>query len=272
MIDQVLQSKNLIIFIITMLLLSLFSNEIGFRLGRRNNDSADEATRNHVNSFAVAMIGMLSLIIGFTYSMAGERFNNRKELIVNEANAIGTAYLRSKLIPSPEKEIIGETLRQYADARIEVNTLSENNQDLTQATARTKALQEKIWAAVISLSDKGEKIVLVSSLTQSLNPLFDLQEKAIAARIYRVPSVILLLLFLETIISLGIVGYGCGLSGKRLLIPILIMIVFILISIYVIVDLDRPTRGFIKASQQSLLNVKKDIDMDLTALSKSKLR
>ena len=266
MIDQIIQNKNLIIFIFTMLFLSLLSNEIGFRLGYRKKDSADEKTRSHVNSFAVAMLGMLSLIIGFTYSMAGERFSNRKELIVDEANAIGTSYLRSKLIPSPEKEMIGETLRQYADARIEVNTLSENNQDLTQATARTKALQEKIWASIINLSDKGDRLVLVSSLTQSLNPLFDLQEKAIAARIYRVPPIILLLLFFETIISLGIVGYGCGLSGNRLFLPILIMIVFILISIYVIVDLDRPTRGFIKASHQSLLNVKNDIDMDLSRI------
>jgi len=103
----------LIVTIVIALFLSAI--EIGFRLGRRGKAKGNEPTRSQVNVLQAASLGLLALLLGFTFSMALTRFDTRKQLVLDEANAIGTTFLRAQLLPDPARKEVSDLLRRYVD-------------------------------------------------------------------------------------------------------------------------------------------------------------
>ena len=101
------------------LVLMLACSEAGFRVGLRARGSVDEAMRSRITIFEGAMLGVLGLLMAFTMSMGAARFDARRQLVVEEANAIGTTWLRSKVMPEPESTEFAAVLRQYVDARVQ---------------------------------------------------------------------------------------------------------------------------------------------------------
>ncbi len=229
-------------------------NEMGFRVGRFHQDYDDAEVKALTGSVQASVLGLLALLLGFTFSMSMQRFDNRSMALIDEANAIGTAMLRVELLPDIYKAEAAEQLKHYIDLRIAIGQL-----DLTKQTQRQRyndeitEVQKKLWSLAILATNEDPRPVTTGAFVKSLNDVIDSQGKRNALLQMHVPEVVLFLLFLVFISSGGILGYSAGLSGKRVFIPIVMISFLITLIVFIIIDLDRPKRGLIQVNQ-SVMN------------------
>ena len=191
--------------------------------------------------------------------MAMSRFDVRKQLVLDEANAIGTTYLRAQLFPDPHRQEVSNLLRRYVDVRLEFFEGGNNQKKLKEAKNKTDQLQNQLWSFVTAWGKEEPRSIPMGLFLQSLNDVIDLHAKRVTAMENHVPEIILVLLYFVAMAAIGLLGYGCGVGGSRnhlinILVPIIIAAV-----ILVIIDLDRPRRGLIKVSQQSMLDLRRSL-------------
>lgn len=229
--------------------------EIGFRLGRRSQ-SMDEHSRSQIAAVQGAILGMLALLLGFTFAMSMSRFETRKQLVLEEANAIGTTFLRTQMLPEPQRQEISDLLRRYVEARIQFYQSGIDLKRLRQANLFTEQLHKQLWSRAAALGATDPRAVMTGLFLQSLNEVIDLHAKRLTALENRVPGIIFVLLYFVALTATGLIGYGCGLAGRRNFFVTLVAAGLIAAVILVIIDLDRPRRGFIQVSQQRLIELR----------------
>jgi hypothetical protein len=238
------------------LALFIIATEIGFRRGRAIRDDLEDATRSQLSTLQGAVIGLLALLLAFSFAMAEGRFDARQSLVVEEANAIGTAYLRSQLLPEPYRDEIKNSLRGYLSDRIEYVAAGVDSVKVQQALALTYSEQNTLWTEAVGAVQMNLNSPIYAFFMSSLNDVFDVATKRDAARRNHVPEIVLLLLFAVSAVAMGLVGFGTGVGGRRhtvLTMPIAILIALV---IMVIMDLDRPRRGLIEVNQQSMISLR----------------
>jgi hypothetical protein len=251
-------SEWLIAFV--MLVLLLLATEVGFRVGFRTRRGVDESARSQVGTIAGAIIGLLALLLGFTFAMALSRFDLRKRLVLEESNAIGTTYLRSRLLPEPMKTEVRGLLRSYVETRLDFYRAGQDEEQLRKALERTGELQEKLWAQAVAAVEKDDSETTTGYFLTSLNEVIDLHSARLAATENHVPEIVLLLLFTLAAVATATVAYGCGLGGHRHLFATTMVPILIVLVVTVIIDLDRPRRGFIRVSQESMTRLRDDLN------------
>lgn len=255
---EILYNQSSILIAIVLFLLIVVANEVGFRVGLRIQKKTDQELRSQTNAIQAGILGLLALLLGFTFSMSLQRYDNRSQAVINEANAIGTAILRTELLPEPFQTEEKQLLQKYIDLRIEVGAI-----DLTEKDVRAKfneqsgILQNQIWAKAVAATDVDPRPVTTGLFISSLNDMIDSQGKRNALLQMHVPEVVLMLLFAVFITSGAILGYASGLGGKRPIVATILMSLLIVLIVFIIIDLDRPKRGLIQVSQQSILELKK---------------
>jgi hypothetical protein len=236
------------------------AHEIAFRIARGALSSLDDAGRSQLATLQASILGMVALLLGFTFGMAASRYDLRKQVFLDEANAVGTAYLRSKLLPEPEREEAGALFRGYVDARLEF--YGSNAEQSQTAEQRGKRIQQSLWTHALEASTNSASPVSVGLFVLALNNVIDLDEKVIVALENHVPNTILIVLGFGTLS--GAVATGCG-SGvcRRRMAPGTLVLPFLLASVIaIIVDLDRPQHGFIRVGQQSMLRLRESLGDD----------
>jgi len=169
--------------------------EVAFRLGLRMRVRTDEANRTHVNALQAALLGLLALLLGFTFAMAVSRFDTRKSLVLAEANAIGTVGLRASLLPPAERLPFLSDLRDYVDARLMFYDAGTDKQRIDASISRTTKIQNQLWTIAAAAAAGESNSIPFGLLLQSLNELFDLAEQRQVALENRVPESVLYLLF-----------------------------------------------------------------------------
>ncbi len=246
------------ILIVTILFVAiLLAYEISFRLGRRYQRNTDHEVKSQTSVIQAGILGLLALLLGFTFNMALQRFDNRSHAVIKEANTIGTALLRTKLLPEPYDSETYELLRQYIDKRIEVSRV-----DLTKMDERhlinveTELIQEKIWDITIKAVEMDPRPATTGHFISALNAVIDARGERNAIQQRYVPEVILFLLFVVFIIGGALMGYTSGLGLKRAYIPTVMFTLLIVLVVFIIIDLDRPKRGIIQVKQDSLIELK----------------
>jgi hypothetical protein len=228
--------------------------ELARRYGRRDHDRFG-ATEEDTASLSGASLGLLALLLAFTYSVASNHYDLRKQLVLKEANEIGTAFLRADLSPAPQRAELRELLRSYADLRV---GFSDSGLDPVRHAAmlrETDRLHAAIWSAAKRSVEGRAPTPVDALLLQSLNGVIDVHSERLRAQRDHVPEVVILLLIAVAIASVAMLGYAAGRKGDRrqwlrALLPVLIVGVITLI-----IDLDRPRSGLIRVSQQSLLDL-----------------
>ena len=220
--------------------------EIGRRVGTRRVAEETERARVVQNTIETAIYALLGLMIAFTFSAAASRFDTRRTLTVQEANAIGTAYLRLDLLPAAAQAPLREKFRRYTEARIAVYQALPDVQASNQRADRARALQTEIWSeAVAALRDAQAASSLV--VLPALNEMIDITTtRAMIAKTHTPPIVLATLFVLALLCSL-LIGNGLGRErtfgvGIR---TFGFALVFTL-TMYVIFDLDHPRVGFIR--------------------------
>lgn len=236
------------------LVLLIGAAELGLRIGRRVRARGD-AVPPALGTIESASLGLLALMIGFTFSMALTRYDGRRGAVLDEANAIGTTLLRSQLLPEAEAHASAGLLTQYAKVRLTLGTAPYGSPARTDAIRQSLALQNDLWREAVAASATDAHSTPIGLYVQALNDMIDMHEKRLTALRNHVPEIVVLLLYLIALTATGFTGYGAGLAGdgergSKLLMAVLIATVLILV-----IDLDRPYRGLVTVSQQPMIDL-----------------
>jgi ribose/xylose/arabinose/galactoside ABC-type transport system permease subunit len=255
--EEIMYNQNSILISALLFIAILIAYEIFFHIGRLYQNKTDYEVKSQTTAIQAGILGLLALLLGFTFNMALQRFDNRSHAVINEANTIGTALLRTRLLPEPYNSTIYSLLQKYIDLRIEISSV-----DLTMKNQRksindkTDEIQNQIWDQVIKAAEIDPRPVTTGYFIASLNDLIDARGERNALLQRHVPEVILFLLFSVFIISGALMGYTSGLGLKRAYIPTVIFSLLLVLVVFIIIDLDRPKRGLITVKQDSLIELK----------------
>ena len=237
------------IFVVSLIAI-LAACEIGRLLGVR----ATGRGGNDVSTLEGAALGLLALMIGFTFAMALSRFDARRDAMLNEANAIGTTALRARMLPKPYGEEALKSLREYVQIRLRIVQRPRSVTEEKAAIDRSNEIQKALWKNAMALATKDRGVVPTGLYIQSLNEMIDKQGERLVAIYGRVPSIVVETLYLVAIAAFVFAGYANGLQRRRVRLPIYVMGVLVSTVILLIQDLDRPTTGLIRVSQQPMID------------------
>jgi hypothetical protein len=207
------------------------------------------------------MLGVLALLLAFSFSLAVQRFDNRNAAVVEEANAIGTTFLRADLLPITVRGEARQLLQRYADLRVRASTISlDREADRQRLLLEANHLLDALWDCARRAAEDDPNPVISGLFIQSLNDAIDSYGRRDAAVRRHVPEIIFFLLFGTFVMTCGVLGYASGVSGHPPSSVSYMLVVLIVVLTFVIIDLDRPRRGLIKVDQSSLVELKGSID------------
>ena len=239
----------------TTVLLIFLALEAGFRAGRWRQRRAAHEREAPVGAIVGAILGLLAFLIAFTFGMAASRFELRRELVLDEANAIGTTYLRAALVPEPHRTEIRTLLRDYVDLRL--GGVEEGM--AVPALARSEKLQGQLWAQAVIVAEKNPT-PLTGLFIQSLNEVTDLHAKRVTVGMRnRIPITIWGILYFTAILAMVGVGYHEGLTSTTRTLATLVLVVTFSGVLWLLEDLDRPQEGLINISQQAMIDLRKSM-------------
>jgi hypothetical protein len=234
------------------LLLGLLSVEAGARVARFRKGRAKDKTEAPVAPIVASTLGLLAFLLAFTFGMAASRFEERRQAVLAESNAISTTYLRSSMLPEPMGTDSRTLLRQYVDVRI----AGARPEQAAQALAKSKELHKQLWATAVAAAQK-ERTPMTSLFMQSLNDVINLHEKRVVAALYnRVPSAIWLGLYSLLVLAMAVMGYHEGMGGTRRSLAVFVLVLAFSTVLALIADLDRPGRGLLRVNQQSMVDLR----------------
>lgn len=245
--DSVLGYPLSVIFVVSIAALAAAS-EIGHRLGLRDSGGAN------VSTLQASMLGLLALMISFTFAMALTRYDARRDAVLNEANAIGTAALRAGLLPAPHSVESVRLFRDYVQVRLDITTRVPTPDEFSVAIARSNEIQKALWLQAKAALAKDNAMAPTGLYIQALNETFDNQEKRLTAFRTRVPNIVFIGLYGISIVAIGFAAYASGLERLRWRGPIYVTILLVAAVILLIQDIDRPNAGFVAVSQQPMID------------------
>ena len=205
-----------------------------------------------------AVFGLMGLLLAFTFSGAAARFDLRRHQIIDEANNIGTAWLRLDLLAPEARMVIQDKFRQYVDARIETYRAIPDTARVNAALTRTSQLQQEIWTLSVTAAHEVSGPQAAILLMPALNEMFDIASTRLATTRMHPPTIIYLMLFVLTMICSFLAGYDMGAETTRSWVHMLGFALILGVAVYVIVDLEYPRMGLIRldAFDQLLVNVR----------------
>jgi hypothetical protein len=255
-----MHSVNAALFALALVVLFVGASELGFRTGGAAARKMDDDSKSLVLTVATAMLGMVALLLGFSFSMAAGRFESRRAVMVDEGNAIGTCYLRAGLLADAERDDVRRALRGYIDARIALYGAGSDRAPARDAESAAATAQEHVWRVTTAAARREPREMTSALLIQSLNEMIDLDSKRAATFKNRVPPIIPGLLVVTSFLGMAGIGYDSAIAGRRRLGLMAILGMSLAAIIFVIIDLDRPWSGTIRVGQEAMVELRERID------------
>jgi hypothetical protein len=223
----------------------LLSIEVGHRLGIRRRSRMPHGHKPVYPTVESSVFALMGLLIGFTFYGAGSRFDARRNLIVREANAIGTTYLRLDLLPPDTQPELRQEFRNYVHSRLEVYRNIADRQTLNAAMDQSFALQRSVWKQAVDAT-KGSGPAEKSLVLTTLNQMIDITTEQNVALVTHPPPEIFVMLVLMVIAASALVGYIMSTFPVRDWVSTLIFALTVSFALYVILDYEFPRIGFIR--------------------------
>ncbi len=220
--------------------------EVGFRLGRRWRRRHPEAAGS--GTVEAAILGLLGLTLALSFSGASDRLTMRRTLIVQEANAIGTAWLRLDLLPADDQPAARGLLRRYLESRIEAYRHFAERERSEAALATGAKLQREIWSHAVANCAKAPAASACLLLLPALNDMFDITTTRAMAQLAHLPPLIIGLLLMLCGIGGVLSGYAMSAQGDRNILQLLVFALSISATVYVVLDLEFPRAGLISVT------------------------
>lgn len=256
---------TMIIGVVTLIALFLgmiFFLELGRRLRLRSRAKETEKSAGGLGVVDGALFGLMGLVLAFTFSGAASRFDDRRSLIVEEANDIGTAYLRIELLSSTAQAQLREMFRRYVDTRIETYRVLPDYDAAMARIARANEIQREIWKYAVAAAKDPSNPQAMVVLLPALNAMFDIANTRFWATQTHPPMMIFALLGTLALVCALLAGYGMAGGMERSWIHTLGFALVLTLTVYVIVDMEYPRMGFIRVDSfdQSLVDVRATMD------------
>jgi hypothetical protein len=237
-----------VLFIVGALLIVM--TEIGYRISQRLMLSNKTPQLKQTKAVQASIIGLMGLLLAFTFTISLQRFDHRQELAQLEADAIGTAYLRTAFLPDKMRMETKNLFRQYLMLRLQ-RSKAMDYAELEKHENELAKIQQQIWQGGV-VGGRENPNPMMANYVVALNAMIDLDSDRLAASRHHVPGPVWLLLLLLTSAGCWCVGYLIGAMGKRSLLPQLVLPLLLTITITLITDLDRPRHGLIGLDETGL--------------------
>jgi len=213
--------------------------------------AGDDAAANYDGYIVSGMLGLLALLLGFTFGLAVDRFDARREQVVSESNAIGTTYLRAQIFPESHRDELSGLLSKYVDVRLALS-LSTNVKQSIQLLDESDALQASMWTATLA-AIAPQRDNVAASFMESMNETIDSAAARKAARLAHVPQRVFVVLLVYMLITSGVFGYVIAEQRRG---AVMTLLALLTTSYLLIVDIDSPNRGGVRESQEPMTDLK----------------
>jgi len=243
--------------VLAIFLLSLGAGELGFRYGRSHQVSDSE--RDILSALRTSTLGLVALLLGFSFAITSNRHNDRSRLVMDEANAIGTCYLRAGLVAEPASSQIRNALRRYTDMRIESFERGLDPQEFERLATGMHASLDELWTGVAHAVNADRDLALTSAIVPAANEVIDLSTTREWLRRYHMPPSVAWLLGLSLVLCGAVTGHALGQAGRRHVGLALGLNLLILFVAFVVLDFDRPRRGLIRVDQTPLIQLRESM-------------
>lgn len=237
--------------IIALLCLGL---EGGFRFGQWRKIRVPEEREQLAGAIVASILGLVALLLGFTFSLAAQRFDARRLGVLDEANAIGTTWLRTRFLPEPQQSESARLLRDYVDIRLH----AIQHGHTTQAIARSETSHVLLWNEAVRAKQASDSIS-TGLYIQSLNEVIDLHATRLFALRSRIPLMLWIALYFLASLALAAVGYQSGLAAARRSPAAIALVVAFTCVLYLIADLDRSQEGLLRVSQSPMVDLRESM-------------
>ena len=229
---------------------SLVAAEIGFRIGiwlqRRDPSSAGTPMTDIV---VAGMLGLMAFLMAFSIAIVIDQHNGRKAMVVTEANAVGTAYLRASFLGEPDLTTSRNLLREYVEVRL---AAASDQTQQESAITRSEEIHGELWSIVEDNVRQGKESDITALYVESINEVINVHSLRLAAVNLRLPRLLRVVLFAATVLSFLLVGVANSADGKRDFAAILLFALAFVAVLMIMVDLDRPQEGLLTISQTAL--------------------
>lgn len=229
--------------------------EIGHRLGLRRIARDPETAKEGMGALEGSVLGLLGLLVAFTFSGAAGRYESRRDLVVQEANAIGDAWARLDTLPAETQPALRDGLRRYVEARLETYRRIPDMDAVRKELRRSVEIQEEVWKGAVAACEdpRGQRVTML--VLPALDAAFDMTTIRTAAAMHHPPLIIFVLLFVLALASALIVGHGMTSGKGRNWIAMAGYAVATAIAIYTILDLEFPRIGLVRLDAQDQMLV-----------------
>jgi hypothetical protein len=236
--------------------LLLLTTELGFQAGRAWQHRIPEKD-TAIGPMVAATLGLVAFLLAFMTSFAAERFDTRRKLVLAEANALGTAYLRAGYLPEPIATESRDLLREYVDVRL--STAQPEN--VEAAIARSEEIQLELWGRAEALVEQTGGSDVYALYLESVNEVVELHsQREIAAFYARVPVGLLVALFVFAVLGMFILGFNNSYDGRRSAIALVSLVLVFGSVLFLIMDLDRSREGLFQVSNQPLIGLEERLN------------
>ena len=230
---------------------------IGQRYGIMHSKLNPDIQHNSIDSVVSAAFGLLAFMLAFTFQIAANRYDDRKAMLIEEVKNVRTTYLRAGLLPEPFNSGTKKHLVEYVDLRVD---LLQDNSKLHKVISDSKVILDSLWkyAEELAIQDRSSEVYAL--YTSSVNDLVDAyNERIIMVFVYRIPAAVIWVLFILVFLSMLVLGYQFGLSGKRSSGVIIMLAVIFAVVMFLISALDRPEMGLVQLDQNPLMTLKEQL-------------
>jgi hypothetical protein len=219
---------------------SLVFDECGFRIGRLIGRASRKESDTTIATIVAAELGLLGFLLAFTFGIVAARFDLRRQMVLNEANAIGTAYLRAEMLPDPQSASIRGLLRSYID----------------EVLRQSDEIHQRLWAEAVAAAAHDPRSVQTGLFVESLNDVIDLHAARIMAAVRsRMPLPVWIVLFALEMVAFFTIGYQAGLTTATRSSIAIVLALALCAVIWLVADLDRPGEGFLRVGQEPMIEV-----------------
>jgi hypothetical protein len=242
---------------LVLVIAALVLDDWGFRLGRLRARQAHKEAESTVSAIVAAELGLLAFLLAFSFGLVSSRFDFRRHVLLDEANAIGTTFLRAAMLPEAQSVPIRRLLRDYADVRLAASTGAPTDEVLR----RSEEIHQQLWTEAVAAAARDPRSVPTGLFIQSLNNVIDLHATRVMAGLRnRMPLPVWIMLFAVGLLAFLTMGYHAGLStGTRSPAGIVLALSFGAV-IWLVASLDRPGEGLLRVSQEPMIEVRKMMD------------
>lgn len=238
--------------------------ETGYRVGLARRESWKDADSGGGGVVLTSLLAVLGLVLAFTYAAGVSRFDARKQAVILEANALGTAFLRADLVAEPGRSELRKALYEYARTRSIAAGTAVSEVEIKAVLDKSLRKQARLWPATRQVVAQKNAEAMEVSLVAAMNDVFDAHTIRLAAVADRLPIVVIWLLLLVAACALSVTGFNAGLQGIMSRWRVIAFTIVLTGIIVVILDLDRPNDGMVIVKQSSINQVVADMEAELT--------